>query len=109
MWACLHDEPYAYLDLFQPVLTGIGGLFLQTEPEHQLAHRLVSRGLSPHEVVGCGVEVPESYDVDAFCKRYDLQQPFVLYAGRREGARGGRSSSMRLRTSCSAEHFRSRW
>ena len=88
MWACLHDEPYAYLDLFQPVLTGIGGLFLQTEPEHQLAHRLVSRGLSPHEVVGCGVEVPESYDVDAFCKRYDLQQPFVLYAGRREGAKG---------------------
>jgi glycosyltransferase involved in cell wall biosynthesis len=88
LWACLHDEPYAYLDLFQPVFTGIAGILLQTEPEHQLAHRVVRRGLSPHEVVGCGVEVPESYDVDAFCKRYDLKQPFVLYAGRREGAKG---------------------
>ncbi|MCO7219997.1 glycosyltransferase family 4 protein [Klenkia sp. PcliD-1-E] len=87
LWTCLHDEPAAYLDLFDPVLSGIAGLFLQTEPEHELAHRVSSR-LAPHAVVGCGVEVPESYDPDGFRERYGLPERFVLYAGRREGAKG---------------------
>lgn len=87
LWTCLHDEPAAYLDVFQPVLSGIAGLFFQTEPEHELAHR-VSRKLAPHDVVGCGVEVPESYDPQGFRERYDLPERFVLYAGRREGAKG---------------------
>jgi glycosyltransferase involved in cell wall biosynthesis len=88
LWTCLHDEPYAYLDLFQPVFTGVAGLFLQTEPEHDLLHRVVARGAAPHAVVGCGVEVPEGYDVDGFRSRHHLERPFVLYAGRREGAKG---------------------
>jgi glycosyltransferase involved in cell wall biosynthesis len=88
LWTCLHDEPQAYLDLFQPVFTGIAGLFLQTEPEHDLAHRVVPRGLADHGVVGCGVEVPDSYDVEGFRKRYEVEDPYVLYAGRREGAKG---------------------
>jgi glycosyltransferase involved in cell wall biosynthesis len=88
LWTCLHDEPYAYLDIFAPVLTGVAGLFLQTDPEHDLAHRVVGRGLAPHAVVGCGVEVPETYDVAGFRSRYGLDGPFVLYAGRREGAKG---------------------
>ena len=88
LWTCLHDEPYAYLDLFQPVFTGVAGLFLQTEPEHQLLHRIVPRGVAPHAVVGCGVEIPKAYDVDGFRERHGVTRPFVLYAGRREGAKG---------------------
>ena len=87
LWTCLHDEPAAHLDLFHPVLSGIAGLFFQTEPEHALAHRVCTR-LSPHSVVGCGVEVPESYDPSGFKERYGLPDRFVLYAGRREGAKG---------------------
>jgi glycosyltransferase involved in cell wall biosynthesis len=87
LWTCLHDEPAAYLDLFDPVLSGIAGLFFQTEPEHALAHRVAPR-LAPHSVVGCGVEVPEAYDPAGFRQRYGLPERFVLYAGRREGAKG---------------------
>lgn len=87
LWTCLHDEPAAYLDVFRPVLSGIAGLYFQTEPEHELAHR-VSTKLAPHDVVGCGVEVPERYDPQGFRERYDLPERFVLYAGRREGAKG---------------------
>jgi glycosyltransferase involved in cell wall biosynthesis len=88
LWTCLHDEPYAYQEVFQPVFTGVAGLFLQTEPEHQLAHRVVARGIAPHAVVGCGVEVPQHYDVKGFRDRYGIHDPYIVYAGRREGAKG---------------------
>jgi glycosyltransferase involved in cell wall biosynthesis len=87
LWTCLHDEPAAYLDVFQPVFSGIAGLFFQTEPEHALAHRIAPR-LASHQVVGCGVEVPDHYDPEGFRERYGLPERFVLYAGRREGAKG---------------------
>ncbi len=87
LWTCLHDEPYARLEIFQPVLTGVAGLFLQSDPEHALAHS-VTEALAPHQVVGCGVELPASYDPDGFRERYGVDGPFVLYAGRREGAKG---------------------
>jgi glycosyltransferase involved in cell wall biosynthesis len=87
LWACLHDEPYAYLNLFQPLLTGIAGLLLQSEPEHALAHRLTEEP-APHALVGCGVEVPEHYDTEGFRRRHGIDGRFLLYAGRREGAKG---------------------
>ncbi len=88
LWTCLHDEAYAYQSVFGPLMSGVAGLFLQTEPEHDLAHRLHGT-LAPHAVVGCGVEVPTTYDVEGFRARYGLgDRPFLLYAGRREGAKG---------------------
>lgn len=89
LWTCLHDEPYAYLELFQPVFTGVAGLFFQTEPEHQLAHRICAQ-LAPHDVVGCGVgsDPDAKYDPDGFRARHGITEPFVLYLGRREGAKG---------------------
>lgn len=87
LWTCLHDEPYAYLPLFQPVMTGVAGLFLQTAPEHELAHRIFAP-LSPHAEVGCGVQVPDTYDPDGFRERHGIDGRFLLYAGRREGAKG---------------------
>jgi len=87
LWTCLHDEPYAYQPVFEPLLSGLAGLYLQTEPEHDLAHR-INGALAPHEVVGCGVEVPTSYDPDGFRARHGIDRPFLLYAGRREGAKG---------------------
>jgi glycosyltransferase involved in cell wall biosynthesis len=87
LWTCLHDEPYAYLDLFSPMFSGVAGLLLQTEPEHELAHRVNPR-LAPHEVTGCGVEVPDGYDPAGFRAKFGIDGRFLLYAGRREGAKG---------------------
>ena len=87
LWTCLHDEPYAYLDLFRPVFGGSAGLLFQSDPEQDLAE-LVAPDLAPHAVVGCGVEVPKSYDPDGFRERHGITGRFLLYAGRREGAKG---------------------
>jgi glycosyltransferase involved in cell wall biosynthesis len=84
---CLHDEPYAYLELFQPVFSGSRGLWFLSEPEHVLAHRIFDLP-SSHEVVGSGVHPPSDYDADGFRRRHGIAGRFVLYAGRREGAKG---------------------
>lgn len=87
LWTCLHDEPYAYLELFEPMFTGVAGLLLQSPPEHDLLHRVVTRPAA-HALVGCGVEVPAGYDPDGFRARHGIDGRFLLYAGRREGAKG---------------------
>jgi glycosyltransferase involved in cell wall biosynthesis len=65
----------------------VGGLLFQSWPEHDLAHRLVD-GLAPHTEVGCGVEVPTAYDPEGFRARHGVPDRFLLYAGRRERAKG---------------------
>ncbi|MEO7837106.1 MAG: hypothetical protein ABIS21_05645, partial [Acidimicrobiales bacterium] len=84
---CLHDETYAYLDIFRPVLAQPARVWFLSEPEHQLAHRLGT--LTPgHTVTGAGVRVPEAYDPEGFRRRHGLDRDFVLYAGRREAGKG---------------------
>jgi glycosyltransferase involved in cell wall biosynthesis len=85
--ACLHDEPYVRLASVRAALSGSAAVWFNSEPEHHLGHRLMS--LPPeHPIVGCAVPIPGSYDVDGFRERYNIERPFVLYAGRREGGKG---------------------
>ena len=84
---CLHDEREARLGLFEPLLTGVRKLWLNTDPELDLLEELWPRH-APAEVIGEGVQVPTSYDPDGFRARHGLgDRRFVLYGGRREGAK----------------------
>ena len=83
---CLHDEYYAYLELFRPLLGGVGQLWFLSDPEHQLAHRLAP--LAPHRLTGAGVHPPDDYDPDGFRARFGIKRPFVLFSGRRESGKG---------------------
>ncbi|HEV7535042.1 MAG TPA: glycosyl transferase, partial [Acidimicrobiia bacterium] len=82
---CLHDEPYAYLSVVRSLLARSAQVWFLSEPEHGLAHRLGPVAVD-HEVVGCGVTIPDRYDPEGFRTRHGLgSRPFVFYAGRREG------------------------
>jgi glycosyltransferase involved in cell wall biosynthesis len=84
---CLHDEPEAAFELFEPLVTGVAELWLNTEPEADLLERLWP-GHAPAHVIGEGIPVPERYDPDGFRARHGLgDRRFVLYGGRREGAK----------------------
>jgi glycosyltransferase involved in cell wall biosynthesis len=80
---CLHDEPEARLEIFQPLFRDVRGVWFLSEPEQDLARRL-HPGLAPHRVVGSGVRIPERYDPDGFRARHGIDGRFVLYVGRRE-------------------------
>ena len=83
---CLHDEPYARLEVLQPVLSDVARLWFLSEPEHKLAHELAT--LPAHDLTGAGVNVPTSYDPEGFRARHGLTRPYVLFAGRRERGKG---------------------
>ncbi len=83
---CLHDEPAARLELFEPLFNGVAGVWLQTDPEAEL----LSRYYSPPnvEVVGEGIPVPDGYDPERIRATRFLPERFLLAGGRREGAKG---------------------
>lgn len=84
---CLHDEPYASLDIFRPMFSGAAGIWFLSEPEHETAHRLFALP-EHHRVVGSGVRIPSGYDTEGFRARHGIEGRFVLFAGRREGGKG---------------------
>lgn len=84
---CLHDEPTARLDIFKPLMEGARGIWFLTEPEAKLAARLFDLP-KRRAVVGAGIETAERYEPDRFRAAYEIDQPFLYYAGRREWGKG---------------------
>lgn len=83
---CLHDEPYARLRVVADMLRGTHGVLFNAHPEAELGTRL--GGTLPRQaVVGVGFEAEEAADTAAFRRRHDLDGPFVLAVGRREGGK----------------------
>ena len=84
---CLHDEPYATVDVVRSAIASARGQWYLSEPERALAGR---RGMLAEraDIVGAGVEVPERYRPERVGSALGTQRPYILFAGRREGGKG---------------------
>lgn len=82
---CLHDEPYAYLEVYRRLMRAAQGLMFNSVPEMELARRLYGDDL-PGRVVGMGFS-PHTANGDRFRYKYSIEGDFVLYCGRREIAK----------------------
>jgi glycosyltransferase involved in cell wall biosynthesis len=84
---CLHDEPTMRVPVYDRMFRDVRGCWFLTEPEAELA-RARWPDLGDHAVIGTGVAVPSSYSPGRFRSRFGVDGRFVLYAGRREAAKG---------------------
>jgi len=94
---CLHDEPHARQRVVLDALCSARGVMLNAHGEGALLERLLSthRGGSalrrPAVVVGGGFAyeaIPGPEQTDAFLARHRASRGYLLYAGRRERAKG---------------------
>lgn len=85
---CFHDESYARVGPLLDAFRRVRGFLFNTEPERELAHRLMP-GLAPRveAVVAMGLE-PFDVSKTAFAERTGLRAPYVIYSGRREEGKG---------------------
>ena len=84
---CLHDEAYAHLECHAPrpvtARLSVVPVRSRTRPGPRLGP------VTPHHsVVGAGMDVPKQYAPDEFRAEYGIDEPFILYLGRREADKG---------------------
>jgi glycosyltransferase involved in cell wall biosynthesis len=84
---CLHDESYAYMEVFKPVFRACRGMLLHTSAERELASRLFDLPADKLMVVGEGVDCDFISDAGRFRRRFGIIRPFLLYTGRRDAGK----------------------
>lgn len=84
---CLHDEAFAYLKIMKRMFGKVRGCLFNAGPERELAQKLYGIPDEQCAVVGMGMD-PFEADKQAFAKKHNLAQPYVMYSGRREPLKG---------------------
>lgn len=84
LFPTLHDEVYAYLDIFKEMFNSVKGVLFLTLPEKELAERIYSLPEEKTSVVGVGFDEMNSASAERFRGRYGIDGDFCLYVGRRE-------------------------
>lgn len=84
---CLHDEAYATMSLVKEMFSQVKGVACLAQPEMELAHRLYPMSQAKMEVLGAGVDTNDRGCPEEFRKKYGLDGPLVLYAGRKDSGK----------------------
>lgn len=84
---CLHDEPFANLSIYCDMFRRFRGFLFNSPPEMELAQRLYRVPVDRSFLVSMGFEEKEGCKAESFRRRTGLSDPFLLYAGRREGGK----------------------
>ena len=81
---CFHDESYAYFETFRELYSKAAGMLFNAKPEKELTEKLYDISRMKTEVMGLGLDTDSTYDADRFRKKYNINSPFILYAGRKD-------------------------
>ena len=83
-----HDEPALYLDIMQEVFSAPQAFVFNTEAEKTMLKRQFSFKGKYSDIVGVGVDIPADEKELVFLKKYGIERPYILYAGRIEPGKG---------------------
>lgn len=81
---CLHDENYAYMSCYRECFYQVNGIVFHAKPEGILANKLIDLSCSNQAVLGEGVDTSLLGIAERFKRKYRIEKPFVLYAGRKD-------------------------
>jgi glycosyltransferase involved in cell wall biosynthesis len=83
---CLHDESYAYMDIYKEMFETVRGLIFLSEPEKQLTEKIYGPK-NKYVTLGGGIDTEIDFDPVRFRDKYNIMNQFMLYAGRRESGK----------------------
>lgn len=84
---CFHDEAYAYMEHFKERFSKVKGMIFHARPEYELAVRIYDLSEVETAVLGTGIYTDIKYNADDFRKKYNINEPFIIYAGRKEAGK----------------------
>jgi glycosyltransferase involved in cell wall biosynthesis len=79
-----HDEAPIHLDIFRPIFRSAKAILYLTDAEKRFVQSLFQIEHIPSAVTGIGMESPPAADGARFRRKYGIEGPFMLYAGRIE-------------------------
>lgn len=81
---CFHDEAYLYMSIYKNAFERTRGVVYLSEAEKEIAHHVYNFSKSEEIVVGTGIDTNIQFNARRFRKKYDIENPFILYAGRKD-------------------------
>jgi len=81
---CLHDEGYAQLQLIKDLIRSARKVVFNAEAEQRFAKKTYNIDDDKGIYVGLGVETDIDFNAERFRKKFKIEDPFVLYVGRRD-------------------------
>lgn len=84
---CLHDEGYARLNAVRRAFESARAIAFHVPAERDLAESLYDLSGTEPLVVGEGIDSEWTADAGRFRRKYGLEGPFVLYAGRKDAGK----------------------
>lgn len=83
-----HDEWPIYLSMWEEFFEKPKGFIFNTVEERDFVQKRFPHANCEGPVVGMAVEPPKSYSAQDFQKRYNINEPFLLYVGRVDPSKG---------------------
>ena len=84
---CFHDEAYAYMDIFRSVFQNVAGMIYNALPEYELANKIFDFSGVKQIVMGIGMNTELRAAPEEFRKKFNIDSPFILYAGRKDSGK----------------------